>query len=513
MKKFLIITLVVGVGVGFVVSQAGALGVGERVQTVGNLSVRSTPSTAGNLLGVQQTGNLGTIVEGSVQSGGYAWWNVNYDVAPDGWSAGNWLTSVGGGSSTSTSQGCDYDGNGNYDVFDVNALVAYVFRGGPYPNGNADVNLDGAADVFDVVDFVNYVFRAGPFPAGCEIANQAPVIQSFTGPTSLIEDTYGTWNALASDPDGDRLTYIINWGDNNSTSTTVISNVTSSYWITASHTYPNPGTYLITLTVQDPSLAADYANTSVSVYPTSTLAITGLNWPSTLQVGATGTWSVFATGSYSSNPLVYEFYWGDGTGVSTTAWGGTWVNRTHFYSQPGYYSSAGVTVRDDLGASDFEFTPVTVLATITPPTPNPPPVLTSFTWPPSLSIGQVGTWYASASDTEGGSLTYHFDLGNATKTASGLSGQTVAVTNSYSQPGSYLTNVYAKDAMGAQSSLLWGNVWVSSSTSSSTAPFAPTSPIYQTTPTKQLTPASVYDSLQQQIDLIYQQLQLIRTQL
>src|SRR3989338_8185068 len=51
---------------------------------VGLLNVRSTPD--GTLLGTQATGALGTVIGGPTNAGGFNWWNINYDSAPDGWS-------------------------------------------------------------------------------------------------------------------------------------------------------------------------------------------------------------------------------------------------------------------------------------------------------------------------------------------------------------------------------------------------------------------------------------------
>src|SRR3989339_1034617 len=65
------------------------LAINDRAKTTTTLNVRATPS--GTYLGTQAVGLLGTIIGGPVSSDGYWWWQVNYDSAPDGWSAENWL--------------------------------------------------------------------------------------------------------------------------------------------------------------------------------------------------------------------------------------------------------------------------------------------------------------------------------------------------------------------------------------------------------------------------------------
>jgi len=64
---------------------------GDRVQTTANLNVRSSPSTSGTLLGTQPTGSLGTVIGGPTFADGFWWWQIDYDVAPDGWSVEDFL--------------------------------------------------------------------------------------------------------------------------------------------------------------------------------------------------------------------------------------------------------------------------------------------------------------------------------------------------------------------------------------------------------------------------------------
>jgi hypothetical protein len=74
-------------------------------------------------------------------------------------------------------------------------------------------------------------------------ANQAPVIQSFTGvPYSLNNPGESTtFNVSATDPDGDALIYTINFGDGT-------ANGSGSQ---AVHAYKTKGTYTATAPVND----------------------------------------------------------------------------------------------------------------------------------------------------------------------------------------------------------------------------------------------------------------------
>lgn len=63
----------------------------ERVQTTANVNVRSTASTTATLLGTQPIGTAGVIVGGPIWSTNYWWWEVNFDIDPDGWVVEDYL--------------------------------------------------------------------------------------------------------------------------------------------------------------------------------------------------------------------------------------------------------------------------------------------------------------------------------------------------------------------------------------------------------------------------------------
>lgn len=66
--------------------------IGDRVYvTSGPLNVRATPSLSGTSLGTQATNAQGTVTGGPTSADGYVWWNINYDINPDGWSVENYL--------------------------------------------------------------------------------------------------------------------------------------------------------------------------------------------------------------------------------------------------------------------------------------------------------------------------------------------------------------------------------------------------------------------------------------
>ena len=70
------------------------LSVGSRVKTTSNLNVRLDQTVLGKLLGTKAKGSYGIITSGPVFSEGYTWWEIDYDIAPDGWSADLGLENV-----------------------------------------------------------------------------------------------------------------------------------------------------------------------------------------------------------------------------------------------------------------------------------------------------------------------------------------------------------------------------------------------------------------------------------
>lgn len=70
---------------------SAALMVGDRVKTKSGLNVRNGAGLSRTLLGTQTISAFGTIASGPNTADGYTWWQVDYDVLPDGWSVEDYL--------------------------------------------------------------------------------------------------------------------------------------------------------------------------------------------------------------------------------------------------------------------------------------------------------------------------------------------------------------------------------------------------------------------------------------
>jgi len=61
----------------------------DRMKVASDVNVRSSASVSAPLLGSQIAAALGTVIGGPTYADGYWWWQINYDINPDGWSIEN----------------------------------------------------------------------------------------------------------------------------------------------------------------------------------------------------------------------------------------------------------------------------------------------------------------------------------------------------------------------------------------------------------------------------------------
>lgn len=78
--------------------------------------------------------------------------------------------------------------------------------------------------------------------------NQPPSIPTITGPTSGKPGKSLAFTLYSVDPDGDDIRYIINWGDNNTETTSFAPSGTN---VTISHTWAEVGEYTIIVKAED----------------------------------------------------------------------------------------------------------------------------------------------------------------------------------------------------------------------------------------------------------------------
>ena len=177
------------------------------------------------------------------------------------------------------------------------------------------------------------------------IANTAPVIESLTGDSSVNEGDTATFNAIATDPGDDTITYIWDFGDGSE------QLAVSNEQLPVSHVYADNGDYTVTLTVRDEDDGETLSTLDVrvnNVAPT----FTEVNGETEVNEGEVVNYSAAATDP-GDDELTYTWSFDGGTSQVDMA------DVNHIFAQDGTYD-ATVTVTDDDGASTTRTLSVTV---------------------------------------------------------------------------------------------------------------------------------------------------------
>lgn len=108
--------------------------------------------------------------------------------------------------------------------------------------------------------------------------NRSPIIERISGPEALRSYQLREWEIVASDPDGEALSYVVEWGDGNVDE----YDASADRPFKISHTYTRSGAHSIRVTASDGSLATDI-ETLLTEIPYTTLLFTDFYSPSTAQ--------------------------------------------------------------------------------------------------------------------------------------------------------------------------------------------------------------------------------------
>ena len=274
---------------------------------------------------------------------------------------------------------------------------------------------DGASDS------VSQTIQIGP-------VSQPPNAAFSFSPTNPAVNGWVQFNGSSStDPDGTIVSYSWSFGDG-ATGTGAVA------W----HRFGAPGTYVVTLTVQDNSGLSDSTSQPIQVGatnlpPTAAFAFSPTN-------PAVSSWVQF-DGSSSSDPdgtiVSYSWNFGDGTPLVT----GSTV--FHQFSTAGTYVVT-LTVQDNDAATDSTSRTVVVGAAGQPP-------VAAFTYSPLTPIvGQAILLNAQSSfDPDGAIVSYLWDLdGNGTDDMTGSLGQVT-----YQSVGTVFVRLTVIDNDGLSSSV------------------------------------------------------------
>lgn len=103
------------------------LSIGATVETTSNLRVRTAPGSSNREIATVPAGLEGVVVDGPRQAGLYNWWMIDYADGTSGWSAENWLRSVGeitDGGDSSVSFDLEDVSSITYEYVDPNEMMA-----------------------------------------------------------------------------------------------------------------------------------------------------------------------------------------------------------------------------------------------------------------------------------------------------------------------------------------------------------------------------------------------------
>jgi PKD repeat protein len=226
----------------------------------------------------------------------------------------------------------------------------------------------------------------------------------------------------SSDPDGQIVSYNWNFDDG-----------TTAAGVQVTHTFGQPGKYLVRLTVADNGGLTAQATHGVLVEPKAPAnqPIPGISGPTQGPVGQALTFS--ASGSHDPDGQIVSYVWDLGDGTT-----GNGVVVTHTYSAPGTYL-VRLTVTDDSGLSAAAQHPLRVEQG---PQANQPPTAV-INVPTRVSVNQLVQFDGSgSSDPDGQIVHYAWSFGG------GASGSGVTTTHVYSQAGTYQVTLTVTDNGG-----------------------------------------------------------------
>jgi PKD repeat protein len=288
--------------------------------------------------------------------------------------------------------------------------------------------------------------------------NQQPVVSLLAAPTEGEPPLTVSFTASASDPDGDEVTYLYDFGDG----------VTTAGAPAASHTYTEAGTYTATVTVADGKGGTASSSATITVgdggdgggdddgggdgddggdgdgsdnqAPEVSLTAEPDEGSAPLTVDFTAVAS-----DPDGDELSYVWNFGDGERASGEA------ARTHTYSAPGSYT-AFVVVRDGSGGKARAEVVVEVGGDGDDGDGdgdsgenNQPPVVTLIAIPTEGDAPLEVTFSAEASDPDGDPLEYVWNFGDNENATGGTT-----QTHTYEAAATYVASVTVTDGQGGK---------------------------------------------------------------
>jgi PKD repeat protein len=333
---------------------------------------------------------------------------------PYGVDEGSQVTFDGRASSDPDGRIVNYEWDFNYDGANFNADSAGATASTIYPDGPVTVII--ALRVTDDKGATNLA------TSQVQVSNVAPSANA-GGPYNGQSGSPIAMAGVAGDPgtlDQQNLIYTWDFGDG-----------TSGSGPSVSHSYAQPGTYAVKLSVADKDGAVGTSSTQAQVIMANQPPTAVISGPSTGLVGETLAFS----GARSGDPdgQIVDYMWDLGDGMAA---GGAEV--THSYAAPGTYQVT-LAVTDNQGLKGW----ATVAVKIDPPAPANQPPTAVISGPTTGLVGDnLGFSAAGSSDPDGQIASYVWDFGD------GASATGQDVTHSYADIGDYQVILIVTDDGG-----------------------------------------------------------------
>lgn len=301
--------------------------------------------------------------------------------------------------------------------------------------------------------------------------NFAPSNPSISGPTSGQPNNSYTFNASASDPEGDQISFGFDW-DNDGVVDNYSGYVDSGSSAFASHSWSSNGNYTVSVVARDvwgqysgfssQTISISSGDNNPNPNPNTAPSTPRVSAPSTVNTNTPANFTATASDPQGDS-IVYGFDW-DNNGTIDEFTGavssGASASVSHSWSGAGTYT-VQVFAKDMLGAtSGAASATITVTSPVTPPNNPPQPVNVAPTTPllsfNGTAVNSDITFTATSQDADGDQINYGFDWdndgvidGNTGYVPSGFSAQ---LSHNWSQVGTYIVNAYARDIWGHFSS-------------------------------------------------------------
>lgn len=333
------------------------------------------------------------------------------------------IANAGGPYTADNTVNISFNGGGSSDPEGGAITYAWDFGDGSTANTKTPSHAYAQPGTYTVTLTVTDAFGATSTATISVVVTQInrPPVANAGGPYGANDGTPISFNGAGStDPDNNITTYSWSFGDG--------STATGS---TPSHTFVQPGTYTVTLTVTDAKGATSTSTVSVVITQGNRPPVANAGGPYTADNTVTINFSGAGSTDPDNNLSTYSWDFGDGS----TATGAT---PSHAFASPGTYTVT-LTVTDAGNLTSTAAVSVVVTQI------NRPPMASAGGPYAADSTVNVNFDGSGSTDPDNNISTYSWDFGDG----SAATGSTTS--HAYAQPGTYTVTLTVTDAKGATS--------------------------------------------------------------